>query len=90
MNSNSVPKTDVLSYGYALIVIAGGILGYAKTGSVPSLAAGVLFGGASAFGAYQISQNPRNLHLALLTSGTLLTVMGLRFYNSGKVMFTFL
>ena len=48
--------------------------------------AGLLFGGAAAFGAYQISQNPKNIQLALLTSGALLTVMGMRFYKSGKLM----
>ncbi len=45
-----------------------------------------IFLGAAAFGAYQISQNPKNFQLALLTSGALLAVMGLRFYKSGKLM----
>lgn len=84
-NKELMQRNDYLGYGYALIVLAGGIMGYAKTGSLPSLTAGLLFGGASAFGAYQMSQNPRNLTLALLASGALLTVMGMRFYKSGKV-----
>ena len=62
------------------------MIGYLKAGSLPSLGAGLLFGSAATFGAYQISQNPRNLSLALLTSGALLAVMGLRFYKSGKFM----
>lgn len=35
------------------------------TGSVPSLAAGLLFGGLAGFGAYQISQDPRNIWVSL-------------------------
>lgn len=55
-------------------------------GSLPSLAAGLVFGAAASFGAFQTSQNPRNFHVALITSGVLLTVMGMRFYSSGKFM----
>jgi uncharacterized membrane protein (UPF0136 family) len=33
-----------------------------------------------------MSQNPRNIHVALISSGVLLTVMGLRFYKTGKLM----
>ena len=61
-------------------------MGYAKSGSMPSLGAGLLFGSAAAFGAYQVSQNPKNYQVALLTSAALLAVMGARFYNSGKFM----
>jgi uncharacterized membrane protein (UPF0136 family) len=53
---------------------------------VPSLAAGFVFGAAASFGAYQVSQNPRNMYVILLTSGALLGVMGSRFYRSGKFM----
>lgn len=107
-NRIGLPKTDYVSYIYALTILAGGAMGYAKTGSMPSLGAGVLFGGAAALGephifsifyngdkklnwfglkgAWQISQNPKNSTLAILTSGALLSVMGLRFYKTGKLM----
>jgi uncharacterized membrane protein (UPF0136 family) len=55
-------------------------------GSVPSLAAGLIFGAAATFGAYQSSINSNNIHVNLVTSGLLLTVMGLRFYKSKKFM----
>ncbi|KAJ6664538.1 hypothetical protein lerEdw1_007195 [Lerista edwardsae] len=66
-------------------------------GSVPSLAAGLLFGGLAGVGAYQLSQDPKNIWLSLnnatlasvfqlVASGTLAGVMGMRFYNSGKFM----
>lgn len=53
---------------------------------MPSLAAGLFFGSVAVFGAYQISQDPRNFHVALLTSGALLTVMGMRYYNGRRFM----
>jgi len=37
-------------------------------------------------GAYQLSKDQKNYQLALLTSGALLAVMGLKFYKSGKFM----
>ncbi|XP_006864187.1 PREDICTED: transmembrane protein 14C [Chrysochloris asiatica] len=73
-------------FGYAALVATGGIIGYAKAGSVPSLAAGLLFGGLAGLGAYQLSQDPRNVWVFLATSGTLAGIMGIRFYNSGKFM----
>ncbi|XP_014164081.1 transmembrane protein 14C-like [Geospiza fortis] len=56
------------------------------TGSVPSLAAGLLFGGLAGLGAYQQSKDPKSVWLSLVASGTLSTVMGMRFYNSKKAM----
>uniref|UniRef100_A0A8C2RS22 Transmembrane protein 14C n=1 Tax=Capra hircus TaxID=9925 RepID=A0A8C2RS22_CAPHI len=55
-------------------------------GSVPSLAAGLLFGGLAGLGSYQLSQDPKNVWLFLVTSGTLAGIMGMRFYNSRKFM----
>uniref|UniRef100_A0A8C3K385 Transmembrane protein 14C n=2 Tax=Scolopacidae TaxID=8917 RepID=A0A8C3K385_9CHAR len=57
-----------------------------RQGSVPSLAAGLLFGGLAGLGAYQQSKDPRNVWLSLVASGTLSAVMGMRFYNSRKAM----
>ncbi|XP_012726788.2 transmembrane protein 14C [Fundulus heteroclitus] len=77
---------DWIGFGYALFVSAGGVIGYAKAGSVTSLVAGLLFGLSAAVGAYLASQNPRNVWLSLGTAGTLAVVMGLRFLSSWKVM----
>ncbi|CAM4511064.1 unnamed protein product [Caretta caretta] len=62
---------DWIGFGYAALVTSGGIIGYAKAGSVPSLAAGLLFGSLAGLGAYQLSQNPKNVWLSLIASGTL-------------------
>lgn len=43
---------DVYSATYAILVAAGGILGYAKAKSVPSLAAGLTFGAMVGAGSY--------------------------------------
>uniref|UniRef100_A0ABM5GAP9 Transmembrane protein 14C n=1 Tax=Pogona vitticeps TaxID=103695 RepID=A0ABM5GAP9_9SAUR len=54
--------------------------------SVPSLAAGLVFGGLAGLGAYRLSENPKDIWLSLIASGTLAGIMGMRFYNSGKIM----
>ncbi|XP_075227592.1 transmembrane protein 14C [Lycorma delicatula] len=77
---------DYISFAYAASVAAGGILGYVKAGSMPSLGAGLFFGGLLGFGAYQTSVNPNNYYLLLGTSAALGGLMGVRFYNSGKFM----
>lgn len=77
---------DVISAGYAALVATGGLIGYAKAGSVPSLIAGLAFGGILGFGAYQTSVNPNNYFVTYGTSTALAGMMGWRFYNSGKFM----
>ncbi|XP_015586593.1 transmembrane protein 14C [Cephus cinctus] len=77
---------DIAGFAYATAVGLGGILGYVKSNSVPSLGAGLLFGSVLAFGAYQTSQNPNNYRVLLGTSAVLGGLMSYRFYNTGKVM----
>lgn len=55
-------------------------------GSIPSLAAGVLFGGALAYGAFQASREPASYTVQLVSSSILAGVMGYRYYNSRKIM----
>ncbi|XP_072780100.1 putative transmembrane protein 14C isoform X1 [Taeniopygia guttata] len=57
---------DWLGFGYAALVTSGGIIGYAKAGSLPSLAAGLFFGSLAGLGAYQVSQNPNNIWVSLI------------------------
>ncbi|VVC94657.1 unnamed protein product [Leptidea sinapis] len=77
---------DILGFAYAATVAAGGIMGYAKAGSIPSLGAGLIFGSILGMGAYQLSQNPSNYTLMLGTTTTLGGIMGYRYYNSKKFM----
>lgn len=77
---------DMISAGFAALVATGGVIGYAKAGSIPSLAAGLTFGGILGVGAYLTSVNPNNYHLTAGTSLVLGSFMGYRFYNTGKFM----
>ncbi|TNM96246.1 transmembrane protein 14C isoform X2 [Takifugu rubripes] len=79
-------SVDWIGYGYAAVIASGGLVGYVKARSIPSLAAGLLFGGLAGFGAYQISKDPDNVWVSLATSGTLTGIMGKRFYGSRKLM----
>lgn len=56
------------------------------TGSLPSLAAGLLFGGALLYGAVEASRDPANYTTQLAATSILTGVMGYRFYSSGKIM----
>ncbi|XP_059146182.1 transmembrane protein 14C-like [Physella acuta] len=77
---------DLITAAYAATIAAGGIVGYVKAGSVPSLAMGVACGTLMMFGAFQMGQEPKNVTLSLVTSAVLTGVMGYRFSNSGKFM----
>ncbi|KAM8712158.1 hypothetical protein ACLKA7_012648 [Drosophila subpalustris] len=77
---------DWFGYAYAATVAAGGIMGYAKAGSIPSLGAGLAFGALLGYGAHMNSQDPPRPLLQLGTSLLLAGVMGARWNRSGKLM----
>ncbi|XP_074642457.1 transmembrane protein 14C-like [Tubulanus polymorphus] len=79
-------SVDYIGYGYAAFIALGGIFGYVKAGSTMSLLSGLVCGGLLGVGAFQLSENPQNVHLALGTSVFLSGMMGFRFVNSGKFM----
>merc|ERR1712243_241396 len=54
-------SSDYLTFAFALVVVLGGLIGFLKKGSAPSLVAGIVFGGIIAFGATQTSHNPKNI-----------------------------
>jgi len=57
------------AYFLALLTAGGGITGYIRTGSVPSIAAGCTVGALYALGGYRIqSRQPYGVELALLAS----------------------
>ncbi|XP_037127664.1 1-acyl-sn-glycerol-3-phosphate acyltransferase epsilon-like isoform X1 [Syngnathus acus] len=77
---------DWVGYGYAAAILLGGYMGYKRKGSVMSLMAGLVFGGLSAFGAYNISNKPTDIKVSLFASGLLAVVMGTRYKKSGKLL----
>ncbi|KAL7886888.1 hypothetical protein AOLI_G00046090 [Acnodon oligacanthus] len=56
---------DWIGYGYGVLVATGGIIGYIKAGSIVSFIAGLFFGLLACVGAFQMSQNPRNVWISL-------------------------
>ncbi|CAG8518557.1 14252_t:CDS:2 [Racocetra persica] len=78
--------TDYPGYIYATTIALGGVFGYVKAGSIPSLFFGLTFGGLAAYAANRTSVNPKNAILAFVVSSVLFIVMGVRFYKSGKFM----
>ncbi|XP_031846208.1 transmembrane protein 14C [Nomia melanderi] len=77
---------DIAAYSYAAAIAVGGVIGYVKSASIPSLGAGLLFGSILGYGAYQVSEDPTNIGVFLGASTTLGGMMGYRYYNSGKFM----
>ncbi|XP_012283827.1 transmembrane protein 14C [Orussus abietinus] len=77
---------DLPAFSYAAAIAAGGIIGYVKSNSIPSLGAGLLFGSIIGYGAYQTSQDPSNYGVLLGTSCALGGLMGYRCYSTGKFM----
>ncbi|KAM3606341.1 uncharacterized protein V6R79_014752 [Siganus canaliculatus] len=77
---------DWFGFSYAAAIAFGGFMGYKRKGSVMSLMAGLVFGGLSAYGAYNLSNDSKDIKVSFLASGVLAIVMGLRYKKSGKLM----
>ncbi|XP_008428003.1 transmembrane protein 14A [Poecilia reticulata] len=77
---------DWIGFGYAAFTIFGGYMGYKRKGSVMSLTAGLVFGGLSAYGAYNVSKDPKDIRVLLGSSGLLAVIMGMRYKKSRKLM----
>merc|ERR1711976_187454 len=69
---------NVCAYGYSALCFIGGAIGYAKSGSLPSIIAGSAIGLINAGGTYDTAQ--------LVSSGVMGVVMGKRSFATGKVM----
>ncbi|XP_020777141.1 transmembrane protein 14A [Boleophthalmus pectinirostris] len=77
---------DWIGFAYAAAIAFGGFMGYKRKGSVMSLMAGLVFGGLSAYGAFNLSNDPKDIKILLVSSGLLSIVMGMRYKKSGKLM----
>ena len=72
---------------YGLLVLVGGVMGYVKAKSLPSLISGVLFGVLLLISGVGIQQGAKaSLIIALTLTVVLLVIMGLRFVKSKKFM----
>ncbi|RSH83866.1 hypothetical protein EHS25_005481 [Saitozyma podzolica] len=80
------PRTDYLGYAYAATLVAGGLFGAVRRGSVISLISGALFGGAAGYGAYLNSLDPTDIKVPLAVSTVLCIIMTARMYMTSKLM----
>ena len=54
-------SSDLLAYTFSALVAGGGVLGFVKAGSIPSLLSGLAFGTGLAWAANCVSRNPRHV-----------------------------
>ncbi|EFP75527.1 uncharacterized protein PGTG_00858 [Puccinia graminis f. sp. tritici CRL 75-36-700-3] len=82
-----MPSTspDYLGFAYGFLVATGGIMGFVKASSVPSLVAGTVSGGLIALGAHRYQQKGKP-DLIFGMSVMLTLLMGKRFLASRKMM----
>ncbi|KAM9969873.1 hypothetical protein ACTFIR_001710 [Dictyostelium discoideum] len=74
-----------LVYAYAILLAIGGLIGYLKANSMPSLIMGLLSGLLVGYSANLTTTNKKNgTQLTMALSLVLLIIMGMRFVNSGK------
>jgi uncharacterized membrane protein (UPF0136 family) len=79
--------TAAVAMVYGLLVLAGGLMGYRKARSLPSLIAGLAFGSASVVSGLYLWHGERmGLTAAVVLAATLLVLMGIRFAKSRKFM----
>ncbi|KAE9420701.1 hypothetical protein Angca_006417 [Angiostrongylus cantonensis] len=79
-----LPTPDQLNPWYAGMLVVGGVIGYLKAGSIPSLVAGV--GSGLVVGAFTFLDLPYKTAVITGVAGVLTYVMGKRFANSHKIM----
>merc|ERR1711879_378946 len=75
---------DIIAYGYSTLCVIGGAIGYAKSGSLPSIIAGSAIGLINAGGTY--AGNTQGQYAQLGSSGLMAGVMGKKYFATGKLM----
>ncbi|KAJ9625048.1 LETM1 domain-containing protein ylh47 [Taxawa tesnikishii (nom. ined.)] len=81
----TTPSLSTIAYVLASLTAGGGTMGYARTGSVPSIAAGCTVGALYALGGYRIAnRQPYGVELGLLASVVLAGSSVPRAIRSGK------
>jgi uncharacterized membrane protein (UPF0136 family) len=75
------PTIDYFGYGFAILVAFGGVMGYMRKGSLPSLLMGVSTGIVIGIAAHQ-----KNATLGASVCASLAFFMGYRFFHSGSFM----
>ncbi|CAG0893372.1 unnamed protein product [Cyprideis torosa] len=79
-------KPDFIGFGFGVLVLIGGVIGYLKAGSVVSLVAGLVFGCLVLVGAWLTTRDGREVRLTLVVCTALFLVMFYRVVETGKFM----
>lgn len=82
---SDMPYSDVLLYVYGVLLIFGGLMGYVKARSTPSLVAGVVCGIIAIFLGYRYAWHYAP-YAALLLALFLIFIMGRRYLRTRKPM----
>ncbi|MBI2841560.1 MAG: TMEM14 family protein [Acidobacteria bacterium] len=78
---------SIILLAYGAVVLGGGLMGWVKARSTPSLVAGLAFGVALIVDAFLFTAQPYIAAvLALVLPGLLAAIMGVRFAKSKKFM----
>jgi len=86
MTDTQLPAwTQVLLYIYGALLILGGLMGYIKARSVPSLVAGLVCGFIALFMGYRYVWHWAP-HVAFILALVLIFLMGRRYLNTRKAM----
>ena len=79
--------TIIAAIVYGLLALIGGIYGYLKARSKPSLISGIISGSLLIFSAIlQLQGQTWGLTLAIIVTGILVVVFGIRLFKTGKFM----
>ncbi|KAL8280105.1 hypothetical protein RQP46_007435 [Phenoliferia psychrophenolica] len=73
-------------YTIACLVALGGLIGFLKAGSVPSLVAGVGSGAALGYGVSRAARSRNDVYIVVGVSLLLVGMMGKKFMKTGKFM----
>ena len=80
-----IPWPVLLLYIYGVLLILGGLMGYIKAKSVPSLVAGLICGFIALFLGYRYTWHFAP-HVAFILALVLIFLMGRRYLNTRKAM----
>ena len=82
----ALSTAQIILVGYALLLVVGGLIGYRKAGSRPSLIAGTISGLVALVAAGLMIFDARAIWLGVALAVAMLVVFSIRFSKTGKFM----